>query len=123
MKEFINKHGLKIIIVILVLFGLNKCTVSCNRGNSINKLNLTNSELMQKVDSLTKVNDILSVRLDDGQKSQNAYQNIATGNQKALIDSINSLTNELNFTKRKLNTIQNENIKLRQENNNLRKNK
>lgn len=123
MKEFINKHGLKIIIVILVLFGLNKCTVSCNRGNSINKLNLTNSELMQKVDSLTKVNDILSVRLDDGQKSQNAYQNIATGNQKALIDSINSLINELNFTKRKLNTIQNENIKLRQENNNLRKNK
>ena len=123
MKEFINKHGLKIIIVILVLFGLNKCTVSCNRGNSINKLNLTNTELMKKLDSLTKVNDILSVRLDDGQKSQNAYQNIATGNQKALIDSINSLTNELNFTKRKLNTIQNENIKLKKENNNLRKNK
>ena len=121
--EWIKKHWKEVLIGLLIIFSLNKCTVACNRGNTVNELNLTNSVLVQKVDSLTKVNDILSVRLDDGQKSQNAYQNIATGNQKALIDSIAKLRSELNSTQRKLNSIQNENIKLRQENNNLRKSK
>ena len=121
--EWIKKHWKEVLIGLLIIFSLNKCTVACNRGNAVNELNLTNSVLVQKVDSLTKVNDILSIRLDDGQKSQNAYQNIATGNQKALIDSIAKLRGELNSTQRKLNSIQNENIKLRQENNNLRKSK
>lgn len=121
--EWIKKHWKEVLIGLLIIFSLNKCTVACNRDNTVNELNLANSVLVQKVDSLTKVNDILSVRLDDGQKSQNAYQNIATGNQKALIDSIAKLRGELNSTQRKLNSIQNENIKLRQENNNLRKSK
>ena len=69
MKEFISKHGLKIVIVILVLFGLNKCTVSCNRGNEIKKLN-TDIELpmymnvqdaesfKEKIDKIIEIGDL-----------------------------------------------------------------
>ena len=89
--EWIKTHWKEILIGLLIIFSLNKCTVACNRANKLNDEQKNNIELIQKVDSLLKVNDILSVRLDDGQKSQNTYATIATSNQKALIDTIESL--------------------------------
>lgn len=37
----IKKHWKEILLVVFVLFGLNKCTVSCNRGQQIKKLQTT----------------------------------------------------------------------------------
>ena len=38
MKEKIKKNWYIIVIVILLIFGMNKCTTSCNRGHEINNL-------------------------------------------------------------------------------------
>lgn len=121
--EWIKKHWKEVLIGLLIIFSLNKCTVACNRANTVDKLNKANTELTTAVDSLSKLNDILSIRLDDGEKSQTTYQNIAIGNQKALIDSIANLRSELSKLKNKISNLQNENTKLKQENNVLRKNK
>lgn len=51
--EKIKKYWKEIIIVILVIFGLNKCTQSCSRSSEINKLN---TEIVSK-DSIIKVYD------------------------------------------------------------------
>ena len=50
MKEKLKKNWKTIVIVLLVLFSLNKCTVSCNRGQKLTK---ANTELVQK-DSMIK---------------------------------------------------------------------
>lgn len=121
--EWIKKHWKEVLIGLLIIFSLNKCTVACNRANAVDKLNKANTELTTAVDSLSKLNDILSIRLDDGEKSQTTYQNIAIGNQKALIDSIANLRSEQLKLKNKISNLQNENTKLKQENNVLRKNK
>ena len=47
----LKKNWKEILIVLLILFGMNKCTVSCNRGSKLNK---TNQEIVYK-DSLNKV--------------------------------------------------------------------
>lgn len=56
MKLYIKMNKLKknwkeILIVLLILFGMNKCAVSCNRGSKLNK---ANQEIVYK-DSLNKV--------------------------------------------------------------------
>lgn len=53
MIEKIKKHWKEILIVLLALFGLNKCTQSCNRDNKLTK---ANTELYSK-DSIIKVYD------------------------------------------------------------------
>lgn len=47
----IKKNWKEILICILILFGINKCTVSCNRGSKLNK---ANQEIVYK-DSVNKV--------------------------------------------------------------------
>lgn len=47
----LKKNWKEILIVLLILFGMNKCTVSCNRGSKLNK---ANREILYK-DSLNKV--------------------------------------------------------------------
>lgn len=47
----LKKNWKEILIAILVLFGMNKCTVSCNRESKLNK---ANKEILYK-DSLNKV--------------------------------------------------------------------
>ena len=46
----LKKNWKEILIVLLILFGMNKCTVSCNRGSKLNK---ANHEIVYK-DSLNK---------------------------------------------------------------------
>ena len=46
----LKKNWKEILIVLLILFGMNKCTVSCNRGSKLNK---ANQEIVYK-DSLNK---------------------------------------------------------------------
>lgn len=47
----LKKNWKMILIIFLILFGMNKCTVSCNRGSKLNK---ANKEIMVK-DSTIKV--------------------------------------------------------------------
>lgn len=47
----LKKNWKEILIAILILFGMNKCTASCNRGSKLNK---ANQEIAYK-DSLNKV--------------------------------------------------------------------
>lgn len=114
--NFIKQHWKEILIGLLILFSLNKCTVACNRDTKINK---QQTELIQK-DSIIKVKtdslNIMNVRWDDAQQSQTTYRGIALGNQQELINTINELKIENN-------NLKNENNKLKKENNNLKKTK
>lgn len=113
--EKIKKYWKEILIALLVIFCLNKCTTSCSRGRTIKKQNI---ELTQK-DSLIKVqNDslnILKIRWTDAQTSQNAYQGIAMGNQQELVNQINKLQSEKDDLQVKNNGLSVENKKLKAE--------
>ena len=118
--EKIKKYWKEILIAILVIFCLNKCTTSCSRGRTIKKQNI---ELVQK-DSLIKVqNDslnILKIRWTDAQNSQSTYQGIAMGNQQELVNTIGEMKNTIEFMTNKIQTLTNENNKLKKENQQLK---
>lgn len=134
MIEKIKKNWKTILIIILVLFSLNKCTVSCNRQGVIDKQNVE----IVKQDSLIKAqNDsirILNVELIGKNDKEDALNNAHNlGNDyytytiSKLNDSIKSLRSS-NAAKdkeiKKLNgQISNLNIeinKLKVENTNLK---
>ena len=119
--EKIKKYWKEILIVLLVIFSLNRCTVACNRDTKINK---QNTELV-KQDSIIKSQgdslNILKVRWDDAQKSQSTYQGIAIGNQQSLLNEIESLNKMINDYTNQINLLKNQNTKLIKENNQLKK--
>lgn len=75
MMNKIKKNWKTILIVLLVLFSFNKCTVSCNRKGTINKQNIE----IVKQDSLIKAqNDsirILNVELIGKNDKEDALNN------------------------------------------------
>lgn len=118
--EFIKKNWKIIVIVLLVLFGMNKCTVSCNRGTTINKQQI---ELVQKDSIIKAQNDslnIFKVRWDENQKGQANYQNLAKGTKQDLENEIESLNNVINAYKNQVDALKNQNAKLIKENNQLK---
>ena len=118
--EFIKKNWKIIVIVLLVLFGMNKCTVSCNRGTTINKQQI---ELFQKDSIIKAQNDslnIFKVRWDENQKGQANYQNLAKGTKQDLENEIESLNNIINAYKNQVDALKNQNAKLVKENNQLK---
>lgn len=118
--EKIKKYWREILIGLLVIFCLNKCTTSCSRGRIIKKQNI---EIVQK-DSLIKVQsdslNILKIRWIDAQTSQNTYQGIALGNQQELVNQINQLRSEKSDLQVKNNGLSIENKKLKSEIKNLK---
>jgi len=118
--EFVKKNWKIILIVLLILFGMNKCTVSCNRGTKIDKQQI---ELVQK-DSIIKAQadslNIFKVRWDENQKGQVNYQNLAKGTKQDLENEIGSLNNVINAYKNQVNALKNQNAKLIKENNQLK---
>lgn len=92
--DTIKRNWKNVLLIILLLFSLSKCTSSCTRGRTIDKLNY---QIVQ-MDSIITSNGIeldkLSTRLDDAQSSINNYKGIATGNQQELINKVNTLTDE-----------------------------
>lgn len=118
--EFIKKNWKMILIALLVVFSLNKCTVACNRDTKINKQQI---ELVQK-DSIIKVQadslNILKIRWDDAQKSQNTYQGIALGNQQELVNTIGEMKTTIEFMTNKIQSLTNENTNLKRENKQLK---
>ena len=64
--NFLKKHYLKIIIVILILFSMNSCIKSCSRGNEIKKYEYTvdslNNDNYKLSDSLKTLNNIITIK-------------------------------------------------------------
>ena len=118
--EKIKKYWKEILISLLVIFSLNKCTTSCSRGTTIKKQNI---ELIQK-DSIIKAQEdslnIMNVRWKDAQASQNTYQGIALGNQQELVKNIEDMKNTIEFMTNKVQQLSTENNKLKQENKRLK---
>lgn len=118
--EFIKKHWKEILIGLLIVFSLNKCTVACNRDTKINK---QQTEIVQK-DSIIKVQsdslNILKIRWTDAQTNQSTYQGIALGTKQALIDSVNILKNEKNLLNEKLRKTEADLVKFAKENKQLK---
>lgn len=50
----LKKNWKEFLIVFLILFGMNKCTVSCNRGKVIEK---ANTEMITKDSTIKSLND------------------------------------------------------------------
>lgn len=53
--DWIKKHWYIIVIIILVIFGMNKCASSCTNSNNYQNSEKTRIELVQKHDSIQKV--------------------------------------------------------------------
>jgi len=53
--EFIKKKWHIIVIVLLLLFGMSKCTSSCSNGNLYEASEQAHTEYVQKMDSTVKV--------------------------------------------------------------------
>jgi inorganic pyrophosphatase len=97
MKDFLNKYWKNIVIVILVLFSLNKCTVSCNRGN---KLKQTNIEIIQRDSVITDMNDTIKHLKSEIQilnEKLTGIQNVANAKDEA-IRNITEAKKNINVT-------------------------
>lgn len=97
MKDFLNKHWKNIVIIILVLFSLNKCTVSCNRGN---KLKQTNIEIIQRDSVITDMNDTIKHLKSEIQilnEKLTGIQNVANAKDEA-IRNITEAKKNINVT-------------------------
>lgn len=118
--EKIKKYWKEIIIGLLVIFSLNKCTTSCSRGTIIKKQNI---EIVQK-DSIIKVQsdslNILKIRWNDAQTSQSTYQGIALGNQQELFRNIDGLNQKILILDNTIKKLETENKKLEIENKKLK---
>lgn len=94
--EYIKKNWKIILIAILVIFSLNKCTVACNRDTIINK---QETEIIYK-DSIIKAQSdslkMLSIRWDENQRGQQNYQSLAIGTKQELTARIEELKNTIN---------------------------
>lgn len=118
--EFIKKHWVKIIIALLIIFGMNKCTVACNRDTMINK---QATEIVYK-DSVIKAQsdslNILKIRWDDAQNSKSDLKDVALGNKQELESQVRQLTVEKNELSNKVNSLTSENNKLKRDLNQLK---
>ena len=110
----IKRNWKNILLIILILFSVSKCTSSCTRGKQIDKLNY---QIVQ-MDSVIHANGIeldkLNMRLDDAQTSIDSYKGIATGNQRDLVDKVSTLTEENKQRKKQVTSLTKENTKLNQ---------
>lgn len=98
--EKIKKNWHIIVIVILLLFGMSKCTQSCNRSTEINKINTT----IEQKDSLIKVLEDSVVTLNhkiDLLSNDKSNQEKLIESQKESIDKINEAKKNIQVTVRK----------------------
>lgn len=118
--EFIKKHWKEILLALLIVFSLNKCTVACNRNTKINKLQ---TEIVQKDSIINKQKedlDVLKIRWADAMSNQSTYQGLALGTKKELLDSINILKSEKNLIYEKNRKLELEISNIKKENKQLK---
>ena len=104
----LKKNWKEILIVLLILFGMNKCTVSCNRGSKLNK---ANKEIVYKdslnkamVDSIKSLNVTIANLADkNGMLSEFNRQQTKSDslNRAAQKEQLNQVKNMVNRLKRK----------------------
>ena len=92
--EKIKKNWHIIVIVILLLFGMSKCTQSCNRSTEINR----NITTIEQKDSLIKI-------LEDSVVTLNHKIDLLSNdksNQEKLIESQRESLNKINEAKKNI---------------------
>lgn len=104
----LKKNWKEILIVLLILFGMNKCTVSCNRGSKLNK---ANKEIVYKdslnkamTDSIKSLNVTIANLADkNGMLSEFNRQQTKSDslNRAAQKEQLNQVKNMVNRLKRK----------------------
>ena len=104
----LKKNWKEILIVLLILFGMNKCTVSCNRGSKLNK---ANKEIVYKdslnkamADSIKSLNVTIANLADkNGMLSEFNRQQTKSDslNRAAQKEQLNQVKNMVNHLKRK----------------------
>ena len=101
----LKKNWKEILIAILILFGMNKCTVSCNRGSKLNKANqeivykdslnkvMTDSikSLNVTIDNLTDKNGMLS----EFNRQQTKSDSLNRATQKEQLNQVKNMVNRL----------------------------
>lgn len=107
-ESFVDKlkrNWKNIVLILLVLFSVNKCTSSCTRGKQIDKLEYQVVQLDSVITSNGIEIDKLNIQLDNAKTSIDSYKGIATGNQKDLVDKVSELTEENKTLKQKVNVL------------------
>lgn len=104
----LKKNWKEILIILLILFGMNKCTVSCNRGSKLNK---ANKEIVYKdslnkamADSIKSLNVTIANLADkNGMLSEFNRQQTKSDslNRAAQKEQLNQVKNMVNRLKRK----------------------
>ena len=90
--EKIKKNWHIIVIVLLLLFGMSKCTQSCNRSTEINK----NVIMIAQRDSLIKVLEDSVVTLNHKSNQEKLIKS-----QKESLDKINDAKKNIQVTVKK----------------------
>lgn len=106
MKEFIKKYKIQIIIIILVLFSLNRCTVACNRGLDIESNNTNIESLKSTLNKQALIIDSLNRDIEEYQNRLRLYEDfrqdkvksdsINTAVQKEQIKALKDIKNKIN---------------------------
>lgn len=83
----LKKNWKEFLIVFLILFGMNKCTVSCNKGRSLDKANV---EIVTKDSTIKVLNDSIE-KMNVTIANLNDKNSMLTGfnKQQATSDSLN----------------------------------
>ena len=92
--EKVKKNWKNILLILLVLFSMSKCTSSCNRGKQIDRLNYQIVQMDSVITAQGIAFDKQSIELEGAKTSIDNYKGIATGNQRELVDKISTLTEE-----------------------------
>lgn len=101
----IKKNWKTIFIVLLVIFSLNKCTVSCNRGSKLNK---AEQEIVSKDSTIKSMSDSIKSlnvtianladkngMLSEFNKQQSKSDSLNRATQKEQMRQVNSVINRL----------------------------
>ena len=112
MKEKIKKNWYIIVIVILLIFGMNKCTTSCNRGHEINNLKREVSKrdsLLQNL-SDTLYNKVHQIEMLELELKGANNLNEAVANERSKTDEANARAVDAN---RKVDKLRKQNEELK----------
>lgn len=101
----IKKNWKTILIVVLLLFSLNKCTVSCNRGSKLNKAEqeivAKDSTIKVMSDSIKSLNVTIANLADKNgmltefNKQQSKSDSLNRATQKEQMKQVNSVIDRL----------------------------
>lgn len=118
--EFIKKNWKMILIALLVVFSLNKCTVACNRDTKINKQQI---ELVQKDSIIKEKTDslkVLNIRWTDLQSNKSDLVGVALDTKQELSNQVHNLESDNKLLNDKIKKLETENSNLRKENKQLK---